>query len=66
MHFRDCKKKGIYRLDDFEEYLKTHSDNDGMENGLYYWITTFNTQGRWDRFRLDDVKNSSSLKDELP
>lgn len=60
------KRRGFAKLDDFEEYLKTHNDDDGIENGLYYWITTYNEQGRWDRIRLDGIKKAYDLADDSP
>ncbi len=61
------KKKGFDNLVDFEEYLQKHNNDDGIENGLYYWITTYNLRGRWDYFGLDGVKLGYELQnDELP
>ena len=61
-----AKSKGFSRLDEFEEYLKIHNDEDGIENGLYYWITTYNTQGRWDAIRLDGIAKVSDIMNQLP
>jgi hypothetical protein len=60
------KSRGFARLADFEEFLENHNDNDGIENGLYYWITTYNTQGRWDSFRIDGIKKACDLANALP
>jgi hypothetical protein len=59
-------RHGFSKLADFEEHLKTNDNNDGIENGLYYWITTYNTQGHWDYFRLDGVQKAYKLENELP
>ncbi len=60
------KRRGFYELKDFEGYLKTHNDDDGIENGLYYWITTYNANGRWDSIRLDGIKKACELANDLP
>ncbi|WP_310602878.1 hypothetical protein [Anaerosporobacter sp.] len=55
-----ARENGFNSLIDFEEHLKTHKDEDGIENGLYYWSSNFNTQGRWDGIRLDGIKKCSN------
>lgn len=60
-----AKRQGFNNLFEFEEYLKDHKNEDGIENGLYYWITTYNLQGRWDAFILDDIKKGYDLKNEV-
>lgn len=62
-----AKRQGFNNLIDFKEHLENKKNDDGIENGLYYWITTFNEQGRWDAFRLDDIKKGYELiNDDLP
>ncbi|OAS21555.1 hypothetical protein A8708_16615 [Paenibacillus oryzisoli] len=61
-----AKRKGFSNLSDFEEYLENNKNDDGIENGLYFWNTTFNEQGRWDGFRLDGLKIGYDLMNEVP
>lgn len=60
-----AKRKGFHHLVEFEEYLKDHGDDEGIENGLYFWITTFNLQGRWDSYRLEGVEKGFDLMNKV-
>lgn len=60
-----AKRNGFHHLDEFEEHLKVHGKDEGIENGLYFWITTFNLQGRWDSYRLDGIEKGSDLMKEV-
>ena len=57
-----AKRKGFYSVADFEKHLIMHNDDDGIENGLYYWITTYNYQGRRDSIRLDGIMQGHQLE----
>lgn len=56
-----AKQKGFHHLVEFQEYLKVHGKDEGIENGLYFWITTFNLQGRWDGYHLKGVEKGFDL-----
>jgi len=56
-----AKRHGFDDLPKFKEYLEKRNNDDGMENGLYYWLTTHNQQGKWDYFVLEGTVNCSKI-----
>lgn len=57
-------RKGYDSISDFKAALERENDDDGIENSRYYWITTYNPQGYWDYFILEEIKVCRDLKDQ--
>lgn len=65
----EAEKEGFGKdLKSFEKYLKENkSYYDGIENGLLYELTTWNSNGRWDAYSIQDItKLGRDLFDATP
>lgn len=60
-----ARRKGYDSVADFKAALDLKSDDDGIENNQYYWLTTWNPQGYWDYFILEDIKPCQELPNEM-
>lgn len=56
-----AKRKGFKNIRRFKKYLDENGENEGIENGLYYWITTWNPQGEWDYYQVEDYRKCHEL-----
>jgi hypothetical protein len=61
-----AERKGSRNLMKFGKYLDKHGDEEGVENGRYYWITTFNPQGYWDYYSIDEIVSCREAFHRLP
>ena len=66
--YRMAKLRGFEKdLKSYGEYLKENESDAGIENGLLYYISTYNTAWRWDRYSISDInKYGSDLLKEPP
>ena len=58
-----ARRKGYHSVLDFKASLERENDDDGIENNRYYWITTYNPQGHWDYFILEEIKACRDLRE---
>ncbi|MDR1689615.1 MAG: hypothetical protein LBS21_13545 [Clostridiales bacterium] len=65
-----AKNHGFNNMSELEDYYsKEHLNNskldEGIENGLFYWISTYNMQGRWDYFNELEIKKVCDLESDF-
>lgn len=60
-----ARRKGYDTIADFKAALEIKNEDDGIENNQYYWISTWNPQGHWDYFILEDIKPCQSLINDM-
>lgn len=61
---REMQKYGLQSEEELAECLKQNFDDKGLENGYYYWITTRNSNGRWDYYIFEEIKYCKDLQED--
>lgn len=49
-------------LDGYAEYLKNNYNDAGIENGLLYYVLTYNTLEQWDSYSIRECKEALEIE----
>jgi hypothetical protein len=61
-----AKHRGFPNVEAFARHLEETSSEEGVENGLFFRMSTYNKNGRWDYYRIEKIATLKEFKELNP